>query len=450
MTIGAYGGATRLAPRDLAAYALLGAPLMMMALPVYVLVPKLYADATGLALATIGTVLLVTRLLDAFADPFLGAWVDAERGRGAFVRPILVAAVPLAVGFVLLFAPVVERGNASGAAAWLAATLMAAYLGYSLASIAYHAWGAQLAGDDHGRARVTAAREGAGLVGVIVAAVVPTVLGVGVLTVLFVVLLAIGLFALLRWAPRPVRVERTPARDGAQAGAHQAAAHQTAAHRTGAEPARARGVLAPLASARLRWLLAVLVVNGIAAAIPATLVLFFIDDALRLAPYAGVFLAVYFSCGVASMFLWARLARSFDLHAVWLAGMFTAVAAFVWAYALGEGDWVGYTAICVLSGVALGADLAIPPALLARVIDEDGERDRSDGAYFGLWHFFNKLNLAVAAGLALPLLQLLGYAPGVRDATALAALSASYALLPCALKLGSASLLFAAWRGQRF
>jgi Na+/melibiose symporter-like transporter len=163
-----------------------------------------------------------------------------------------------------------------------------------------------------------------------------------------------------------------------------------------------------------------------------------------------VFLAVYFSCGVASMFLWARLARSFDLHAVWLAGMLTAVAAFVWAYALGEGDWAGYTAICVLSGVALGADLAIPPALLARVIDEDGERDRSDGAYFGLWHFFNKLNLAVAAGLALPLLQLLGYSPGVRDATALAALSASYALLPCALKLGSASLLFAAWRGRRF
>ena len=440
MTISAYGGATRLAPRALAAYALLGAPLMMMALPVYVLVPKLYADATGLALATIGTVLLATRLLDAFADPFLGAWVDAERRRGAFVRPILVAAVPLAAGFALLFAPVVERGNASSAAAWLAATLMAAYLGYSLASIAYHAWGAQLAGDDHGRARITAAREGAGLVGVIVAAVVPTVLGVGVLTVLFIVLLAIGLFALLRFAPRPAGVERKPSRDGAQAGAHPPAT----------EPARARGVLAPLASARLRWLLAVLVVNGIAAAIPATLVLFFIDDALRLAPYAGAFLALYFSCGVASMFLWARLARSFDLHAVWLAGMFIAVAAFVWAYALGEGDWAGYAAICVLSGVALGADLAIPPALLARVIDDDGERDRSDGAYFGLWHFFNKLNLAVAAGLALPLLQSLGYSPGVRDATALAALSASYALLPCALKLGSASLLFAAWRGRRF
>ncbi len=450
MTVSAHGGAARLAPRSLAAYALLGAPLMMMALPVYVLVPKLYADATGLALATIGTVLLATRLLDAFADPFLGAWVDAERRRGSFARPILVAAVPLAAGFVLLFAPAVERGNATAAAVWLAATLIAAYLGYSLASIAYHAWGAQLAGDDHGRARVTAAREGAGLVGVIVAAVVPTVLGVGVLTVLFIVLLATGLFALLRFAPRPAGVERASSRRRQQPRAQTTEMEPAGTEPAAIEPARARGVLAPLASTRLRWLLAVLVVNGIAAAIPATLVLFFIDDALRLAPYAGAFLAVYFSCGVASMFLWARLARSFDLHAVWLAGMLTAVAAFVWAYALGEGDWVGYAAICVLSGVALGADLAIPPALLARVIDDDGERDRSDGAYFGLWHFFNKLNLAVAAGLALPLLQLLGYSPGVRDATALAALSASYALLPCALKLGSASLLFVAWRKRRF
>ncbi|HEY5634316.1 MAG TPA: MFS transporter [Burkholderiaceae bacterium] len=426
MNASAPAAARPLAPRSLAAYALLGAPLMMMALPVYVLVPKLYADATGLALATIGAVLLATRLLDALADPFLGAWVDAERARGELLRPILVAAVPLAGGFVLLFAPVVERGDAGGAAAWLAATLMAAYLGYSLASIAYHAWGAQLARDDHGRARVTAAREGAGLAGVIVAAVVPTVLGVGALSAMFVALLAAGLFLLVRVAPRP----------------RAAAAGRVAP--------RARSVLAPLASPRLRWLLAVLVVNGIAAAIPATLVLFFIDDALRLSPYSGAFLATYFACGVASMFLWARLARSFDLHAVWLAGMLTAVAAFVWAYALGEGDWAGYAAICVLSGFALGADLAIPPALLARVIDEDGERDRSDGRYFGLWHFFNKLNLAVAAGLALPLLQMLGYSPGARDDGALAALSASYALLPSALKLAAAGLLLAAWRGRKF
>ena len=122
----------------LAAYAAFGLPLAMMALPVYVLVPKFYAEATGLALATIGALLLGTRLLDAFADPLLGVWVDAQRGAdadsGAYLRPILIAALPLAAGFALLFYP--PESSATLSAVWLGVTLLAAYLGYSLASIA--------------------------------------------------------------------------------------------------------------------------------------------------------------------------------------------------------------------------------------------------------------------------------------------------------------------------
>lgn len=52
-----------------------------------------------------------------------------------------------------------------------------------------------------------------------------------------------------------------------------------------------------------------------------------------------------------------------------------------------------------------------------------------------------KLNLALAAALALPLLQALGYTPGTRDAAGLAALSFTYALLPCVLKLMAVALL---------
>ena len=63
--------------------------------------------------------------------------------------------------------------------------------------------------------------------------------------------------------------------------------------------------------------------------------------------------------------LWVRLARRFPLHLVWLGGMVAAVAAFVWAFLLGEGQLAAFALICVLSGVAFGADLALPPALLA-------------------------------------------------------------------------------------
>ena len=62
------------------------------------------------------------------------------------------------------------------------------------------------------------------------------------------------------------------------------------------------------------------------------------------------------------------------------------------------------------------------------------------GAYFGLWTFANKMNLALAAGIALPLLAALGYTPGAPDAPR-GALAFVYAGLPCLLKLGAIAAL---------
>ena len=70
-------------------------------------------------------------------------------------------------------------------------------------------------------------------------------------------------------------------------------------------------------------------------------------------------------------------------------------------------------------------------------------------AHPGLQHPFGvKLPLG-AAGIALPLLGLFGYAPGARDAAALQALTVVYCLLPCVLKLLAAGLLHTLWiRGE--
>jgi Na+/melibiose symporter-like transporter len=158
-----------------------------------------------------------------------------------------------------------------------------------------------------------------------------------------------------------------------------------------------------------------------------------------------VFLASYFAAGALSMPLWVRAVARIGLARAWLAGMALAVAAFVWAAALGAGDTLAFVAVCVASGVALGADLALPGALLAGVIQRAGHGGRLEGAYFGWWNFATKLNLALAAGIALPLLAAFGYAPGSRDAEALTALTLAYCLLPCVLKLIAAALLWARW-----
>ena len=125
--------------------------------------------------------------------------------------------------------------------------------------------------------------------------------------------------------------------------------------------------------------------------------------------------------------------------------MAISIAAFAWAFVLGPGDAAAFLAICVMSGLGLGADLALPPSLLADVIDADAERGagRHEGAYFGLWNLITKMNLALAAGVALPLLAAFGYRPGIDNGgTALLALAGVYALVPCALKTLAAGALF--------
>jgi Na+/melibiose symporter-like transporter len=200
-----------------------------------------------------------------------------------------------------------------------------------------------------------------------------------------------------------------------------------------------------LANPSFRRLLSVYLVNGIASAVPATLVLFFIRDRLQAVAFEPLFLGGYFLAAALSMPLWLRAVSRFGLARSWLAGMLLAIASFAWAALLGQGDVLGFAAVCVASGVALGADLALPGALLAGVIRRAGHQGRSEGMYFGWWNFATKLNLALAAGIALPLLGLFGYAPGRRDDAALAALTLAYCVLPCALKLLAATLLYTRW-----
>ena len=396
------------------AYGLLGLPLAFVALPLYVVLPNYYAREFGVPLAVLGALLLGARLLDAFIDPWIGRMTDRVFAHST--RAVLalsgMAACLLAAGFALLFYPPISTSGAL--VLWASLMLALTYAAYSAVSVAYQSWGAMLGGDEGQRSRIVAWREGLGLAGVLLASVLPTFAGHGVTAAAFAALLGVGWLAWTR-APAP-----RPREDG-----------------TAGELWR------PLKCPAFRRLLAVFLLNGIASAIPATLVLFFIQDRLQAPPaWEPLFLAVYFLAAALSLPLWLRTVRRFGLARSWLGGMVLAMAVFIWALGLGEGDHLPFLVVCALSGAALGADLALPGALLAGVIDRAGDRGQADGAYFGWWNFATKLNLALAAGLALPLLALFGYTPGTRDAPGLLALSAAYCLLPCALKLCAALTLY--------
>ena len=396
-------------------YGLLGLPLAFVALPLYVILPNHYAREFSVPLGALGLVLLGARLLDALIDPLLGRFSDRLFARS--VPAVLgfggAAALLLAIGFALLFFPATRAPQAL--LAWAALLLLLTYAAYSGLSIAHQSWGAMLGGDEGQRSRIVAWREGFGLVGVLVASITPVALGLPATVLLFWLALVAGLLA---WARAPAPQPR---------------------------PAPFSSSLwQPFKRDAFRRLLLVFVLNGVASALPATLILFFVQDRLQ-APKTlePVFLGSYFACAALALPLWLRLVRLMGLARTWLCGMLLSLAAFLCAAQLGAGDSAAFIAVCALSGVALGTDLALPGALLAGVIAQAGDRGHSEGAYFGWWNFATKLNLALAAGGSLPLLAWLGYTPGVHSAQGLQALAATYCLLPCVLKGAAALALYA-------
>lgn len=411
------------------AYGAMGLPLAFVALPLYVFLPNHYATEYGVPLVALGLVLLASRLFDAAVDPWIGRHCDRWFGHSPqrVWRMAGLAAVVLALGLWALFFPLPGLRALGGVKYpwawlwWIGLGLALTSTAYSVIAVAHQAWGARLGGSEAQRSRVVAWREGLALAGVLLAAALPRTAGLPVTWAVFVAALVLGWWAWGR-ALRPLA----------------------------APPAWAPPVdRSPLRQPAFSGLLAVFVVNGTASAVPATLVLFFVQDRLQ-APKAlePAFLGLYFLLAALSIPLWVRAVTRLGLAQAWLWGMGLSVLVFAWTLTLGTGDVGWFLLVCALSGAALGADLALPSALLAGVVGQLGERGRGEGAYFGWWSFATKFNLALAAGLSLPLLAWLGYAPGARDEDALWRLSLAYCLVPCLLKLLAAALLWR-WMGRQ-
>ncbi|MCE2722838.1 MAG: MFS transporter [Burkholderiales bacterium] len=413
----------------LIAYSLASIPLAMAALPIYVNVPKFYADVIGVSLTAIGGLLLAARVFDAIQDPLLGYWSDRTRHTkwGRFVW-VAAGAPLLAAAMLGLFNPPALSANLM--MWWLVAMLLVVYTAFSMLQISYQAYGAEISDDPVERTRVVSFREGFGLIGVFLAAALPQILssqygpreGYAIFALIFIPFILVMVTLTVWLSPAP-QIRIATVSKGAFS-----------------------NMLLPLKNLRFKSLLLVFVFNGIAASIPATLVLFFIEDVIKAPAQAAVFLIAYFAAGAAGMPLWVWLSARIGKGRAWLVGMLVSIVAFVWAFMLGAGDVVAFGIICVLSGLGLGADLALPPSILADVIDDDERagHGRNEGAYFGLWNLVTKMNLALAAGIALPALAMLGYVPqGANSGQSLTYLAAIYALLPCMLKaIAAAALLY--------
>lgn len=405
-------------------YGVLALPVAFAGFPLYVLAPDLYATRYGVALSALGAALVALRLFDAVQDPLIGMLSDHyRRFAPAFM---MLAAGGLCAGISALF--ISETGPAL---LRFMLTMALAVTAYSVLSINLSALGALWGRGPADQTRIAMAREGFALVGLVLAVSLPGLLGFVLpesqvwygfaLTLLALMVLAMTVF--LRW----MRL-----------------------HGEKAEEARAAFFIRPRdLSPGARFLLAVYGVSMVASAIPAVLVIFFVRDLLGAEAWTGLFLMLYFLSGAAFMpfWKWLSLTTGGDLAAAkakaWAVSMLLASAVFIWALTLGEGDVLAYALICIASGAALGADMVFPPALLADELHHNRSGAHA-AAHYALLTLIAKAALALASGIALPLLDLSGFTPDAENsAAALWGLSLAYALIPCLLKLaGLAGLWF--------
>lgn len=408
--------------KTLVAYAVPAFALAMPTIPAYVYLPTFYAETLGLGLTATGAVLLFARMLDVITDPLVGVLSDRFPTRWGRRKPwILVGGFLAAIALVQLFQPPTAVTTAH-----LLVWSVILYLGWTMVAVPYTAWGAELSTDYHERSRITGAREAAMIVGIIGASSMPaiaTALGYdqqkGLAAVAW---LAIGVgvpaVAMLLWRVREI-VGR-PNRPTSSIGLLSAS----------------REILGNRPFVRL---LSAWFINGLANGLPAVLFLLYLQHGLGVGAVAqGVLILAYFVSGVAAIPLWLRLCARIGKHRAWCAAMVLACLAFVWVPLLDPGDIVAFFVICVVTGMALGADLTLPPAMQADVVDLDSLRTgrRRAGAFFALWSMATKLALACAVGLAFPALDLLGFdGNGPNDRATILALAILYAGVPTLLKI---------------
>lgn len=411
--------------RILLFYALPALPIAALTLPLYVIVPTFYTETLGLPLAAVGAALLATRAFDALNDPVIGWLSDRWRPRFGRRRALFLVSLPVAaLAALMLYWPPAEAGTP-----YLLLWSMVLSLGFTGVTLPYSAWGAELAGGYRERARVTGWREAFTLAGTLLAIALPFAIGFGSpdgphglavlgVTVAAVLIAAGGLAVLVVPEPRE---------------------HSTARLEL------AGGLRAMAANRPFQRLIVAYFLNGLANGIPATLFLYFVSDRLGAPDMRGPLLFLYFLAGIAGVPPALAAAARWGKHRAWCFAMVTNCAVFSLVPLLGAGDVLAFAAICAVTGLLLGFDLSLPPAIQADVIDVDtaASGEQRSGAYFAAWSLSTKLSLALGVGLVFPMLGLFGFeAGGANGPMAVSALVALYVWPPVALKLCAIALMW--------
>jgi Na+/melibiose symporter-like transporter len=134
----------------LGAYAIAAFSSTMIYQPMNLYVPQLYAKELGFSLAALGTVLVLTQIIDAFSQQLCGFLSDRTRTRWGSRKPwVAFGATMMIVASYFLFRPPPGIGIL-----YFVVWRMVWDFAYTSCYVSYSAWGAELSSDYHQRSRI--------------------------------------------------------------------------------------------------------------------------------------------------------------------------------------------------------------------------------------------------------------------------------------------------------
>jgi glycoside/pentoside/hexuronide:cation symporter, GPH family len=408
-----------LSQKELCRYSALALPTAFAGYPIYVLAPDYYATNYGVSLASLGLLLLGLRLFDSVQDPIIG--LISDRYRNLSLWYMISASILVCSGVYWLF-----NIKANQPELWFAFCVSVTVFAYNILTINLNTLGCLWSQDDEAQIKISVFRESFGLLGLLMAVSLPSLLKLywsieRSYLIYSIILCTLMLIAWLGFWPWLKRNHKRA--NGQELSLYSAF--------------RSLNAIAPMT----RLFFIVYGLSMLASSIPAVLVVFFIRDLLGADEYSGLFLFLYFFSGALALPFWKSISFQYGKYYTWIYAILLSVAAFVWAFFLKAGDLWQYTVICLCSGFAFGADLALPPSILADLIHKSQTEDHAAIQYSFL-ALCAKLSLTLASAIFLPLLSFAGFVPmDHNDAPVLFLLSAVYALIPCLVKLITAGMI---------
>ncbi|MBW2370584.1 MAG: MFS transporter [Deltaproteobacteria bacterium] len=367
--------------------------------PTASILPTIYAKYHGIDLAAIGTILMVTRMLDAVTDPAIGYLSDRTESPIGRRKPWIIAgyALTLLVIYFLFIPP--EKITAFFFLFWFAIL----YLAWTMAEIPYMAWQAELSHDYKQRTRIVTYRTVMFTLGGMAFAAFPllpifetsefTPAVLRILAYAILIGLPITVFIAVAFAPEGKRVAR---------------------RKTQSFFVMVKAI--PKNKPMLSFV-AIQILFGLAAGMQSSVLFLWIDTYLLIGDKFALALVIVNIVSLGGLPLWLKIINWIGKHRAWLVLQigYIIVLPFFAFLEPGPQSFIPFMVLYItIAIVIIGGDI-MPNAIIGDIIDYDTLKSGQNraGQYSSILTLIMKANAAVGVGLGFFIVGKMGY-----DATA--------------------------------